>query len=145
VLARREVQRQVSPQRDELGVGEHVRLHALPRGPEFRVVGHARGVRQEVAQRDLMSVRRIVGQVIRHRIVGRELAAIRQPQDRGGGELLRDRADPEQRVLVRADREFEVGEAVGLRVRRLLAAHHGDRDPHRARPAHGRLHDGLGA
>ena len=98
-----------------------------------------------MAQRDLVAVRRIVGQVLGQRVIDRELAALGEQQDRGGGELLRDRADAEHRLLVGRDRELEIGRASGLRVHHLVATRDRDREPDRALAVHRCLHDRVGA
>ncbi len=90
-----------------------------------------------------MSLRRIVGQELRHLIVERELAVLLEEQDTGGRELLGHRTNFVGRPGRRFHIEFEVGQAVPLQEDRLAALDDGHgRSGHLTRSDR-RLNDGV--
>jgi hypothetical protein len=64
--------------------------------------------------------------VTHERVVEAELALVTEPNDRGGGERLGDRGDPEEGVLVGPALGREVGVAEAGRPGQLLVAHDAD-------------------
>ena len=79
----------------------------------MQTISHASGcVSEQVTERDGVSFRRIVGEELRQVIFEGELALLDQTHNRGGGELLGDGADPENRVDVRNHVVLDLGSTV---------------------------------
>ncbi len=91
------------------------------------VVRQPRGVGQEVAQRDRVAESLELGQELHHRVVVVELAAFGQDHDRHGGELFRNRGQPEGGLRSNGFPAFEVGESKTGGVQDLIVPHHHDR------------------
>jgi hypothetical protein len=72
-------------------------------------------VGEEVFEGDRLAVGREVRQETGDRVGKRELAALGEEEDRGGGELLGDRADLEDVLGRDRHAELDVGEPVALR------------------------------
>src|SRR3546814_3143483 len=77
------------------------------------VILEARGVAEKLADRDLIPLRD-AGDVSGDRVIERELALILEQQQRGGGELLRDRSDLIGHVGARGRSEEHTSELQSL-------------------------------
>ena len=128
LVARLEVER-FGGKEGEHRVGREVESHEpLPLGPHARVAPDPRRVVEQVAHRDPVPLRRIVGEELLQRVVERELSLLHQPHDRCRGELLGDRADAVDRLGRRRHVVLEVGEAVSLGEDGAAVLHDRDRD-----------------
>src|SRR5262245_29939659 len=90
---------------------------------------NARRVGEEVTNRD----RRPLGwqrvEISRDRILEPDPTLLDQLHDAGGGELLRDRSEPEQRLRGYWRSELDVGEPIARGLHDGAAPGHGDGDP----------------
>ena len=122
--SRLEVERDLGPAIHDLFGGDrlqHERRHIILR-PEVLITG---GVREDLANGDLIAVGQ-TGDVLRDRIVERELALFRQQEDCGCGELLADRADAVAHLRRGRCVRIELSGTVGLDVGDLSILNDGD-------------------
>jgi hypothetical protein len=110
---------------DQCARGE-ILTHPL-RPQRSQVVLDARGVRQQILDRDLRPAGRVVGQEFRYLVGQGQLALLGQLHDRRGRELLGDRAETKHHVGPDGHVQFQVGQAVTLPEDHLPVLHHDDR------------------
>jgi hypothetical protein len=106
----------------ELQVLAHVRRPQL-----VHVLRDAGRVREQVLDRDLLPLRRVVGQELGDVVAQRQLALLLQHHDRHGGELLGERGDAEHHLGPDRQVELQVGHAVAFPEEHLSVLHHDDR------------------
>ena len=123
---------------ESLGRGRHVGVLGARRVERIDVVLQAAAVVEQVAERH----RGRVGRKLRHEaadvVVERERAVAGEERDRRGGELLRDRAEVEDRRRRDRDPVLEVGHPEAVGVDEPALAHHADRAARSVVPAPGR-------
>ena len=88
---------------------------------------------EQVLDRDLPPVRRVVGQVLRDVLLDPELPPLGQHQDGRRRELLGDRSELEHHLGPVGHLKLHIGEAVPLAQHHLPVQHHDRRRPRRVR------------
>ena len=114
LVTRREVERLVLEQVEQLLVSEIARRVVPEDLAETGVAFDARRVREQVVHGDSMPLCRVVGEELGQVVVEAQLATLYELHDRGGGELLGDRAEAIDGLRRRIDLVLEVGGAVAL-------------------------------
>src|SRR4051812_47840296 len=91
------------------------------------LVAQAAGVREQVADGDALAEVGYLGEVFPDVVVERQLAVLRQQDERRRGELFGDRTALEHRLLGDRRAILEVGHAIAVRVERLAILGETDR------------------
>ena len=97
----------------------------------------ARRVIQQLVDRNAFPVQRELRHVLREVVVELQFTLVDEPHDRGGGELLGDRADLIDRRRSRRAPRGDVGQAMGSERQRVVSAD--DRERHARRAALGQI------
>ena len=122
-------------QLDHLLVGE-VEPPLLPERRHLGVALDAARVVEQLPYRDVELADRVVGEVLRHRLVQGDAALLDQLHHRRRRELLGHRPDPVDGVLGRRHPVLDVGQAVAAGQDQLAAVLDRDRDAGRLRGLH---------
>ncbi len=126
IRSRLEVERALRPFIDDGGWGR--RMGHFGREKILRpVIPDAAGVRERLSQRDGARCAGQSWKPLDHGVIQRQLALLREQQDRGSREFLRHRVDGITRGGRRRHLGAQLGAAIGPRVRQSVVLHDGDR------------------